>query len=76
MIDLEVNSRIYDNKRNFEVESPFTSKFQLTDKFTKKYEYFMEGKVSEIQKELQLLHNRLEDYISKFKNKIDKDAFT
>ena len=52
MIDLEVNSRIYDNKRNFEVESPFTSKFQLTDKFTKKYEYFMEGKVSEIQKEL------------------------
>ena len=36
----------------------------------------MEGKVSEIQKELQLLHNRLEDYISKFKNKIDKDAFT
>ena len=45
------------------------SEFKLVDSFTAEYKYEMEGKVTEIQSELQKLRDRLEDYLNKFPNK-------
>lgn len=52
-----------------ESESPFTSKFKLEKEFTNKYEYYMQGKVDDIQTELQLMRDRLDKYMSKFPQK-------
>ena len=50
--DLQVTKRIRDPDMFLESESPFEAKFQLAGEFTNKYEYFMQGRVNEIQKTL------------------------
>ena len=49
-----------------ESESPFEIKFQLASEFTNKYEYFMQGRVNEIQAALQQIRDRFDRYMSKF----------
>ena len=66
MTDLQITKRIRDPEMFLESESPFTSKFKLEKEFTNKYEYYMQGKVDDIQTELQLMRDRLDKYMSKF----------
>ena len=48
VIDLNIQSRLRDPKMYLECDSAFTSEFHLTNEFTKKYEYRMQGKLSDI----------------------------
>ena len=60
---------------NFECDSAFgfAPEFYLVNEFTKKYEYKMQGKVKEIQHQIQLLRNTLEKYIEKFDKRNEKE---
>ena len=49
VIDLSIQSRLRDPKKFLECDSAFTSEFHLTNEFTKKYEYKMQGKLKDVQ---------------------------
>ena len=76
MTDLQITKRVRDQDMFLEIESPFTQKFQLASEFNNKYEYFMQGKVDDIQIELQLMRDRLDKYMSKFPKRFTDDPPT
>ena len=76
LIDFNISKRVRDPEKFIESESPFTSQFQLSNEFTSKYEYFMTGKVAEIQFEVQQLRDRLDRYMSKFPTRFAENSDT
>ena len=64
--DLQVTKRKREPEMFLESEAPFEIKFQLAGEFTNKYEYFMQGRVNEIQATLQQIRDRFDRYMSKF----------
>ena len=48
-----------------ENETPFAT-FKLEKEFTDEYEYYMQGSVADIKKQLDIMNERMEKYIAHF----------
>ena len=63
LVKLEITGRIRDPKLYIECESGFDKHFRLVNEFNSKYKYFMEGKARDIQRQLESIKVRLDEYI-------------
>ena len=64
-VTCHVVTRDRDNKQFMENETPFAT-FKLEKEFTNEYEYYMQGSVAAIKKQLDVMNDRLEKYITHF----------
>ena len=71
---LNVVSRMRDKNKFMETESPFAA-FQLQNEFTNEYEMYMQGSVKEIREQLDLLNQRMEQYLDRFPDRAQPSPF-